>query len=296
MTYVLVVDDSPVDRHLAGSLLKEHGSYTVAFAEHGGQALEQVSQTLPDIVVTDLQMPEVDGLALVQELKRLHPQVPVVLMTSQGSEAIAVQALKSGAASYLPKSRLSFELLQTIEDVLAVSRADRQSGRLNECITVSESRFTLENNLELVPPLVEHVRQEMLRVKLCDEGEMTRLGIALHESLVNAIDHGNLELSSDLKADDDSKYHELAKQRRQSPPYCERRVRVHVRITPDEARCSVADDGPGFDPTQLPDPTDPSNLERVFGRGLLLIRTFMDEVLHNERGNEITMIKRRKTV
>lgn len=296
MTSVLVVDDSPVDRHLAGSLLKEGGTYQVQFAEHGGQALELVRQSPPDIVVTDLQMPEVDGLALVQELKQSHPAVPVVLMTSQGSEAIAVQALKTGAASYLPKSRLAFELLQTIEDVLSVARADRQVGRLHECLTVSESRFTLDNNVDLVPPLVEHVRQEMLRVKLCDEGEMTRLGIALHESLVNAIDHGNLELSSDLKAEDDSRYHDLAKQRRNELPYSQRRVRVHVRVTPDEARCSVVDEGPGFDPAGLPDPTDPSNLERVFGRGLLLIRTFMDEVTHNERGNEITMVKRRKGV
>ena len=55
----------------------------------------------------------------------------------------------------------------------------------------------------------------------------------------------------------------------------------------------VRDEGPGFDPATLPDPTDPSNLERVGGRGLLLIRTFMDEVRHNESGNEITFVKRR---
>lgn len=296
MPLVLVVDDSPVDRHLAGRLLQECPDYSVQFAEHGGQALQQVRSAVPDIVVTDLQMPEVDGLALIQELRSLQPQVPVIVMTSQGSEAIAVQALKSGAASYLPKSQLPGQLVATVEDVLSVARADRHVGRLNECLTVSESRFTLDNNLELVPPLVEHVRQEMLRVKLCDEGEMTRIGIALHESLVNAIDHGNLELSSDLKAESDTKYHEVATQRRREAPYCQRRVRVHLRVTPDEARCTVADEGPGFDPSQLPDPTDPANLERVFGRGLLLIRTFMDDVLHNDRGNEITMIKRRKAV
>jgi anti-sigma regulatory factor (Ser/Thr protein kinase) len=55
----------------------------------------------------------------------------------------------------------------------------------------------------------------------------------------------------------------------------------------------IRDQGPGFDPTSLPDPTQPENLERAFGRGMLLISTFMDEVRHNEQGNEITMIKRR---
>ncbi len=53
----------------------------------------------------------------------------------------------------------------------------------------------------------------------------------------------------------------------------------------------VRDEGQGFDPALLPDPTDPVNLERVSGRGLLLIQTFMDRVEHNARGNEITMVK-----
>ena len=55
----------------------------------------------------------------------------------------------------------------------------------------------------------------------------------------------------------------------------------------------VRDQGKGFDPTQLPDPTEPENVGRVNGRGLFLIRTFMDEVTFNSQGNEITMIRRR---
>jgi len=295
MTRVLVVDDSAVDRHLACSLLKESGEFEVDFAADGNEALERIRQSEPEIVVTDLQMPELDGLGLVESLKRTSPLIPVIVMTSKGSEEIAVKALRSGAASYLPKSRLAFELPQMVEDILSVVRADRHIGRLNDCLRVSESRFTLENDRELVPPLVEHVRWELTRFRLCDESELTRLGIAIHESLINAIDHGNLELSSELKEDDDRQYHQLADQRRSEAPFRDRRVRVQLRVTPDEARCVVADDGPGFDPSTLPDPTDPVNLERVFGRGLLLIRTFMDEVAHNSRGNEITMVKRRRT-
>ena len=54
----------------------------------------------------------------------------------------------------------------------------------------------------------------------------------------------------------------------------------------------IRDEGPGFDPTKLPDPTDPANMEKASGRGLLLIRTFMEEVRHNDQGNEITMVWR----
>jgi anti-sigma regulatory factor (Ser/Thr protein kinase) len=56
----------------------------------------------------------------------------------------------------------------------------------------------------------------------------------------------------------------------------------------------VRDEGRGFDPATLPDPLDPAQLETTTGRGLLLIRTFMDEVSFNATGNEITIVKRRK--
>ena len=55
----------------------------------------------------------------------------------------------------------------------------------------------------------------------------------------------------------------------------------------------IRDEGPGFDPSKLPDPTDARNLGKPSGRGLLLIRTFMDEVGYNPSGNEIRLIKRR---
>jgi anti-sigma regulatory factor (Ser/Thr protein kinase) len=66
------------------------------------------------------------------------------------------------------------------------------------------------------------------------------------------------------------------------------------RESRDEALYVVRDEGPGFDPSILPDPTDPANLEKVSGRGLLLIRTFMDEIHHDDHGREITMVKRRE--
>ena len=72
----------------------------------------------------------------------------------------------------------------------------------------------------------------------------------------------------------------------------DRRVHIHARESHHEAVYVIRDEGPGFSPDALPDPTEPVNLDKVIGRGLLLIRTFMDEVSHNKAGNEITMIKR----
>jgi anti-sigma regulatory factor (Ser/Thr protein kinase) len=62
-------------------------------------------------------------------------------------------------------------------------------------------------------------------------------------------------------------------------------------VTQQKATFIITDEGPGFDVSSLPDPTDPANLETPSGRGLLLMRTFMDDVKYNATGNRCTMIK-----
>jgi anti-sigma regulatory factor (Ser/Thr protein kinase) len=116
------------------------------------------------------------------------------------------------------------------------------------------------------------------------------IGIALEEALTNALYHGNLEVSSALReGDDPGAYQRTAQDRRRRPPYSDRRIHVRSRLTPAEGVIRIRDEGPGFDPNNLPDPTDPENIVKASGRGLLLIRTFMDEVTFNPTGNEITM-------
>jgi anti-sigma regulatory factor (Ser/Thr protein kinase) len=81
-------------------------------------------------------------------------------------------------------------------------------------------------------------------------------------------------------------------ERRKQPAYRDRRVHVRVSLGRDETVYVIEDQGPGYDPGALPDRTDPANLDRIGGRGLILNRTFMDQVEHNEAGNRITMVKR----
>ena len=70
---------------------------------------------------------------------------------------------------------------------------------------------------------------------------------------------------------------------------------MSVNVENDHGAFVIRDEGPGFDPRELPDPTDPTNLERPSGRGLLLMRTFMDDVSYNDDGNQVTLIKRRNS-
>ena len=291
MVTVLVVDDSAMDRHLAGGLLKKRGLQPV-FATHGREALDLIAAQPPDIVVTDLQMPEMDGLELTEAVRQRYPFLPVLLMTAHGSEEIAVKALQKGAASYVAKRNLARELADTVSSVLEVASADKNQERLLACLTRVDSHFELDNDMASIPPLIGYLEAGLKRMRICDETALIQVAVALREALVNAVLHGNLELSSDLVESDEKAFAALAEQRRNTPPWRDRRVRVTSTESHTEATYVISDDGAGFDPTALPDPTDLSNLEKRSGRGLLLIRTFMDEVRHNDKGNEITLVKR----
>jgi CheY-like chemotaxis protein len=290
---VLIVDDSAMDRHLAGAIVQKLEGWKAVFAGNGVEALAAMNNQVPDLVLTDMLMPEMDGLELVQAIRSTFPLVPVILMTAHGSEDIAIQALQKGAASYVPKKSLARDLPETVEQVVSAAQTTRSQQRIHDSLQTVETQLVLANDITLIPPLVSYLEETVARVKICEPSGLILLGVALHEALTNAIFHGNLELSSDLKESDEKLYYHLAKERVAKAPYAERRVHVGARLTRDEAVFSVRDDGPGFDPSTLPDPTDPSNLGRVSGRGLLLIQTFMDHVEHNEIGNEIRMVKRR---
>jgi serine/threonine-protein kinase RsbW len=105
-----------------------------------------------------------------------------------------------------------------------------------------------------------------LRLHQYGNHEIFSIKLALEEALVNAIKHGNQM--------DRSKH-----------------VHIAYRVTPQRFDVTISDQGPGFDPLDVPDPTSVENLERPCGRGLMLMRHYMTEVLYNQCGNLVSMTK-----
>lgn len=291
MPRILIVDDSPLDRRLVGGLLEKVKGVEISFAVNGAEALAAVQQDPPDLVLTDLEMPVLGGLDLVRRLRDLQSPVPVILMTAAGNEEIAVRALQTGAASYVSKRSLPHELWDTVSNVLRVSAERRTQSRVLNRLQRWETEFEIENDLDLVTALSAYLMQSFSSLRLCSSAEQLRVGVALDEALLNAYFHGNMEVESKLRETNYHEFFDLAKRRSQESPYRERRIRVWTRYSPSEAVFTIRDDGPGFDIASLPDPRDPRYLERPHGRGLLLMRTFLDEVRYNERGNEVTLVK-----
>jgi serine/threonine-protein kinase RsbW len=98
--------------------------------------------------------------------------------------------------------------------------------------------------------------------------DLFHVQLAVEEAMVNAITHGNKQ------ADD-------------------KVVEVEFKVEPQATMLRIKDQGEGFNPADVPDPRDDDHLECTNGRGVMLIREMMSEVHYNERGNQVTMVKRR---
>lgn len=296
MTRILVAEDSPTQAFHIQTKLADEG-YEVQVVGNGQEALDRIPQFWPHLLLTDMEMPVLDGLELVTKSATAYPAIPIILFTAKGSDRTAVDALERGAAAYLPKSMLDEKLFSTINEVLDVMDASNSYDQLLRSMDYNEFRFTLENKVELIRPLVELIQRMIAGVTLCDDAKCVRVGMAVDHALQNAMLHGNLELSTEAIEADQELVIEgeptLAERRGAEPVYCDRRVKVTVQLTPADAMIVIRDDGSGFDLSTLPAAEDVSILDAGKGRGLVLIQSLMDDVKYNDAGNEVTMVKRR---
>lgn len=288
---ILVVDDNIMDCSLAGSLIEKQRGWKVIPAGNGREALERLKTERPDVILTDLVMDEMDGLALVENVRSKYPDVPVILMTAHGSEELAIRALQAGAANYVPKKSLAQQLAGCIDQVAAASKSQQERHRLQQHIDRLATGYTLPNDPSLVRPVIAEVQADLKRLKLLERVRV-RLGIALEEALKIALYRGNLEISLECSRQGGPALQRLAAERAGTAPYRDRQLRVTADLSRTEARFVIGMDGPALDQFLLANPADPAHLTNPHSRDMVLIQTFMDAVAYDGLCKEITLVKR----
>ncbi|MDA1166606.1 MAG: ATP-binding protein, partial [Planctomycetota bacterium] len=195
---------------------------------------------------------------------------------SEESEDVTFDAFEADADSYISKRELANRSLDTTAEVLPLSRNPQMPTEVKGLWLHSESHFVLGNDGELIQPLVVHL-QSMLESHWSRlAADSRRVGLAIFEAIRNAIDHGNLELNSELRnGESEWEYDELRERRRRMVPYSGRQVYVTATHTFEEVQYVVRDEGCGFDTALLEthNPTDSSNIDRPSGRGIFLMKT-----------------------
>lgn len=134
MSRILVVDDKELMRDSVATTLVRRG-HTVVTVGSAKQALEKLALKPCDAVITDLQMPEMDGLELLRGIRQIDEQIPVVLMTAYGTVETAVAAMKEGAYDYITKPFSGDELLVAVERAIKHGELTRENQILKAAAT-----------------------------------------------------------------------------------------------------------------------------------------------------------------
>jgi DNA-binding NtrC family response regulator len=141
MSKILVVDDKEMMRDSVATTLSRKGHAAIT-APSGKAALEKIASRRVDAVITDLQMPEMDGLELIAEIRKIDEQLPVIFMTAYGTVDTAVAAMKQGAYDYITKPFSGDELLVAVERAIEhgkllrenqILRASMSAHRVDQC-------------------------------------------------------------------------------------------------------------------------------------------------------------------
>lgn len=144
---ILVVDDSDDYRDSIVALLHLNGFDTCTAAD-GHEALHQIKVARPDLMLLDLQMPRMGGMEVLEHLNKMPVELPVILMTAHGSEAIAVEVFRKGVKNYIIKGKENFdpdEILAAIQHSLVELRLRREKEQLAERLLISN--FNLQQRV-----------------------------------------------------------------------------------------------------------------------------------------------------
>ena len=289
-TVNLLIADDNADR--AGALKErvKSDSWTVSLAASAEAACAAIDANPIAVVLADASMWHEKGLGAFASTK--HPALPVIVLTARGETSpTIVQQLQLGVMTFVPRDAGRRRLVETIQSLLDITRHNPYRERVKAYLRAVEVELHIGNDPGAVAVVVGYLQRILEDYGLSNDRERFRVGLALSEALSNAVIHGNLEVASDLREAENESYYEAIERQRGIEPFASRTVQVHTRFSQSTATFVIRDQGPGFDRTALPDPTDPANLLKPSGRGILMMRAYTDLVTWNEVGNEVTLVK-----
>ncbi len=182
-TRVLVVDDDPGVRYTLREILESEG-LEVEEAEDGAQALSRLEGPAFQLVITDLRMPKVDGLAVLRQLRQKSPATRGVLITAHGSERHAVEAMKLGAWDYFKKPFEMDELLAAVQRAVEAARLSAENERLSGELNLSKSLVFASPSMSRLAVLIGRVAPRDVTVLVTGESGTGKERVA--EALVRA--------------------------------------------------------------------------------------------------------------
>lgn len=283
---VLVVEDDQASRSYLEVILRKE-NLNFRSADNGKDGLEIFKEYIPDIVLSDINMAQMNGLELLENIKRIKPETIVIMLTAFNSEDYVVEAMKLGANNYLKKPVLKNNLISLLRKYSSVLHSRKSAKKIQGFIKRHNFSLDFKSNIEIIPSIVNYLITEVEGV--FPEEVLLDIKLGLGELLLNAVEHGNLDISFIEKshAVQNDQLQQLYYERLGDPEFYRRKVFIDFSMTPEYSEWVITDEGDGFDPDSIPNPISEDGILRLHGRGIFICKFQFDELEYLENGNKV---------
>ena len=288
---ILIVDDEEQIIDVLKQNFERKG-YTCDWAYNGEEALAKVIASPPNLMVTDIKMPRMDGLELIERVRAEGIELPVVVITAFFDIDNAIKALRLGAVNFFKKPFDFQSIHDTIFKIEKLRSTEVEKQRALDFLETGRMRFVIPSNIDLIDGVSSYITDRAVDVGVIPPKQKFYTQLAIDEAISNAILHGNLRINEHMnKEDDDRPRDVIYNEKRQNLEYAEKKVFIDAMVNTGMLEVKIEDEGVGFNHGELPDPTDKENVFRYHGRGIFVIKNIMDEVSFNNNGNQVTLVK-----
>lgn len=115
---ILIVDDAAFMRMMIRDILSKNGYEVVGEAENGARAIERYKDLIPDLVIMDITMPEVDGIQAVKEIKKVNAEAKIIMCSAMGQQAMVIESIQAGARDFIVKPFQAERVVEAVKKVL----------------------------------------------------------------------------------------------------------------------------------------------------------------------------------
>ncbi len=258
---ILIIDDEEDIRSSLAEIV-EQLNLTPFSAQDGLEALNVLSSQKIDLIITDLMMPNMDGLKFIVKSRELNPSIPIAVISGYGDAKNAAFALTRGAFNFITKPFTIKDVENVIRKGLRLRELSLGTNKLLQNIR-HQTEIVIPSFPHLLPSVTYYIVKECQWRGIDNEDILNNVSVCTDELLTNALMHGN----------------------KNNP---EKKISATLNFDAQKFSLTIKDEGEGFDAKKFARQLQGNQIDIPTRRGLFIVEYLMDELSFNKKGNEIT--------
>jgi len=258
---ILIIDDVEEIRISLSKIVEQLGVMPMT-ASNGLEALDLLQSEKIDLIITDLMMPEMDGLQFIVQSRKLNPRIPIAVISGYADIKNATFALTRGAFNFITKPFTIKEVENVVRKGLRLRELSLGTDRLLKTIR-NRTDITIPSFTHLLPSVSFYVLKECQWRGIDNENLLNNISVCIDETLTNALTHGN-----------------------QGNP--DKTIAITLQFDTEKFTFTIQDEGNGFDVKEFDRQLKQNAIDIPNKRGLFIVEYLADEISFNDKGNEVT--------